>query len=101
MTGGTESIIIDCSVVVKWELTAEPQSAEAKEILLDWQHKAIAVHVPHLSLLETASALLRAQRGGRVTESEAKSAVTALLGLPFALLEASAAIAARAFEIAA
>src|SRR5437762_2313183 len=100
MTSGIESVIVDCSVVVKWELTAEPQAGEAKELLLDWQHKAIDVQVPHFLLLEVASALLRAQRGGRITDSAAKSAVTALVGLPYTLLEVPASVAGRAYEIA-
>ena len=61
---GADSIVVDCSVVVKWELTAEPQAVEAMELLLDWQHKAVVVHAPGFLFLETSSALLRAQRQG-------------------------------------
>ena len=97
---GADSIVVDCSVVVKWELTAEPQAVEAMELLLDWQHKAVVVHAPGFLFLETSSALLRAQRQGRIAGAAAAAAVTALLGLPYLLLDVTAAVAARAYELA-
>src|SRR2546429_8675267 len=97
---GAASIVLDCSVVVKWELTAEPQAGEAMELFLDWQHKAVVVHAPEFLFLETSSALLRARRQGRIAAAAAATAVTSLLGLPFLLLDVTAAGAARAHEFA-
>jgi predicted nucleic acid-binding protein len=95
-----ERLALDCSVAVKWRLAAEPQAAEAGELLLDWQQGAIEVAAPSHLTSEVTSTFLRAYRRGRVTEAEAIDSIRYLLALPFVLHETTAALNVKAFEIA-
>ena len=94
-----ERLVVDCSVVVKWKLTAEDYATEAEELLLDWQDQAVEACAPNLLPSEVMSAFLRALRRGRVSFDEAKNAIGDLLALPFLLLDVMP-IVTRALEIA-
>jgi hypothetical protein len=39
---------VDCSLVVKWKITAEDYAAQAEELLLDWQTRRVEVCAPIL-----------------------------------------------------
>src|SRR5438128_12004217 len=95
-----QRLVADCSVIVKWKLQQEPQSQEAKEVLLDWQHQAVQLDAPSLLSAEIMSALLRAFRQRRVTEPDAIDAIRDLLSFPFVLWEMKSSLVLRAFEIA-
>lgn len=99
MAQSIEQLIVDCSVVVKWKITAEDYADEAEELLLDWQKQAVELCAPNLLQSEVMSAFLRAYRRGRVSEAEARDAIRDLLVLPFLLFDV-APIVVRAFEIA-
>ncbi len=94
-----EKLVVDCSVVVKWKLTAEDYASEAEELLLDWQNQSLELCAPNLLQSEVMSAFLRAHRRGRMSESEAMDAIRDLLELPFLLFDV-APIVVTAFEIA-
>ena len=94
-----EQLVVDCSVVVKWKITAEDHADAAEELLRDWQQQAVELCAPTLLQAEVMSAFLRAYRRGRVSAEEAKEAMQDLLALPFRLLDI-APVATRAFEIA-
>jgi predicted nucleic acid-binding protein len=81
MTTSVNSLMVDCSVVVKWEIKTEPHAAEVRELLLDWQHRAIVIVAPNFLLLKTMNAIHRAQRGARIAVADAGKAVTTLLAL--------------------
>ena len=38
-------LTVDCSVVVKWKITAEDDAAKADALLLDWQQQAVELFV--------------------------------------------------------
>ena len=94
-----ERLVVDCSVVVKWKITAEDNADEAEELFLDWQKPAVEVCAPNLLQSEVMSAFLRAHRRGRVTDVEARDALRDLLALPYLLFDV-APIVVSAFEIA-
>jgi predicted nucleic acid-binding protein len=100
MSSPPENLIVDSSVAIKWEMTTEPQAAEALELLRDWQHSVIEVCVPNFLLLEVANATLQAFRRGRITEAQADQAVDVLLFLPFKLLALDGPLLRRAYDIA-
>jgi predicted nucleic acid-binding protein len=99
MESTVERLITDCSVVAKWQLTAEPCAVQAAELLLDWQAGVVEVIAPDLLSSEIMSAFLRAFRRGRMTETEAGEATSDLIALPY-LLHPTGPVAVRAFEIA-
>jgi predicted nucleic acid-binding protein len=91
--------VTDCSIVVKWELPAEPFSDEALELLRDWQAGLIHVVAPTILLAEIGSALLRAARRGRLPFANALQSMLNLASLPFILVDV-APFLERAFAIA-
>jgi predicted nucleic acid-binding protein len=95
-----QSLVADCSVVVKWKLQQESQAQEAKELLLDWQAQAVQVHAPSLLSAEIMSALLRALRQRRVTEPDAIDAIRDLLAFPFVIWQMESSLVLKAFDIA-
>jgi predicted nucleic acid-binding protein len=99
MAQAVQRFLSDCSVVVKWSLTGEPQAIQAGEMFLDWQAGAVEVCAPDLLGPEVMSTLLRACRRGRLTPAEARTAVSDLLDLPFSWCEVRPTIG-RALEIA-
>jgi predicted nucleic acid-binding protein len=99
MAQALDRLAVDCSLAVKWKITAEDYAAQAEELLLDWQTRRVEVCAPILLQAEVMSAFLRAHRRGRVTRTEAENAIRDLLALPFVLFEV-APILVRAFEIA-
>jgi predicted nucleic acid-binding protein len=94
-----EPLVIDCSVVVKWELPGEDYANEALELFYDWKAGAVALCSPGLLPSEIGSVFLRAWRCGRMTQAQAQSSIQSLLGLPF-VLQPSSPLVVRAFEIA-
>ena len=92
-------LTVDCSVVVKWKITAEDDYSKADALLLDWQQQAVELCAPNLLQSEVMSAFLRAHRRGRVDEREAREAIRDLLALPFVLFDV-APVVNRAFDIA-
>jgi predicted nucleic acid-binding protein len=103
MTVPPPGLLVDSSVVVKWELPAEPHAAEAVELFLDWRNGAIQVWVPDQLLAEAVSALLGSVRKHppRLTPAEARRAIQSLLSLPFSVLRTRGKrTLTRAFEIA-
>jgi predicted nucleic acid-binding protein len=94
-----EALVIDCSVLVKWELPSESHAAKAMMLFDDWQAGAVRVNAPDLLPSEIGSAFLRAVRRGRLTEEQARASVQGLLAFPF-VLHASAPLVRHAFEIA-
>jgi predicted nucleic acid-binding protein len=92
-------LVIDCSVLAKWELADEDHRAEAMEMFRDWQAGAISLHAPDLLPSEVGSVLLRALRRDRVTQAEAMASVRGLLSFPYVLHD-SRPLVERAFEIA-
>jgi predicted nucleic acid-binding protein len=92
--------VVDCSVVVKWKLTAEPHAAEAEEVFLDWQHAAVELCAPNFMRAEVMSTFLRAHRRGRISEADAADFTRDLLSLPFVVHDLTAPIALKALEIA-
>ena len=99
MAQALDRLAVDCSLAVKWKITAEDYAAQAEELLLDWQTRRVEVCAPILLQAEVMSAFLRAHRRGRVTRTEAEDAIRDLLALPFVLFDV-APILVRAFEIA-
>lgn len=99
MAQALERLVVDCSVVVKWKITAEDYADKAEELFLDWRKQAVELCAPNLLQSEVMSAFLRAHRRGRVTDAEARDAVRDLLALPFLLFDV-APIGVRAFEMA-
>jgi predicted nucleic acid-binding protein len=92
-------LVVDCSVVVKWKIPTEDHAAAAEALLLDWEHQAVEVFVPHHFPSEVISAFLRAYRRDRITADEAWQAIRDLLALPFVLCDVVP-LAERAFAIA-
>jgi predicted nucleic acid-binding protein len=92
-------LVVDCSVIVKWELPEEDHQSEAIDLFRDWHAGAVTLHAPDLLLSEIGSVFLRALRRDRITESEARASIQGLLHLPY-ILHASGPLVERAFEIA-
>jgi predicted nucleic acid-binding protein len=93
------ALVVDCSVVVKWELPAEEYTSEAMELFQDWQAGAVVVHSPDLLPSEIGSVFLRALRRDRVTDEEARASIQNLLSLDY-ILHDSRPLVPSAFEIA-
>jgi predicted nucleic acid-binding protein len=94
-----ELLVVDCSVIVKWELPDEDHVAEAMELLYDWQAAAVLVHSTDQLPSEIGSTFLRAIRRGRQAEAQARVSMRNLLILPYEL-RPSQPLVARAFDIA-
>jgi predicted nucleic acid-binding protein len=86
-------------VLVKWELPAEEYTAQAMEMLADWQSGTIAFRCPDLLPSEIGSTILRAVRRNRITEEEARVSIQNLLNVDYGL-QPSVPLVHRAFEIA-
>jgi predicted nucleic acid-binding protein len=99
MADALTRLVVDCSVVVKWQIPAEDHAAAAEALFGDWEHHVVDVLVPNHFPSEVISAFLRASRRGRLTTDEAREAIRDLLALPFVLCDVTA-IADRAFAIA-
>jgi predicted nucleic acid-binding protein len=96
-----ERLVVDCSVVMRWQLTAEPFAAEAKELMLDGETSAIEVCAPDQLRAEVMNAMLRAYRRNRLQLDEARVGLRQLLSFPFTLFKTTPRLVSRAFEIAA
>jgi predicted nucleic acid-binding protein len=99
MADALTRLVVDCSVVVKWQIPTEDHAAAAEALFGDWEHHVVDVLVPNHFPSEVISAFLRASRRGRLTTDEAREAIRDLLALPFVLCDVTA-IADRAFAIA-
>jgi predicted nucleic acid-binding protein len=100
MAAVTQRLLLDTSVVIKWKLAGEAHAAEARELLQNWRQNAVEVVAPDLLRTELTSALLRAHRRGRISQTEAKDYLRDLLPLPFVIHAVSLTLASRAFDIA-
>jgi hypothetical protein len=49
-------VVIDCSVLIKWELHDEEHTDQALELLHDWLSGAVQLHAPDLLPSEIGSA---------------------------------------------
>jgi len=94
-----ERLVVDCSVIVKWELPDENHVAEAMELLYDWQAAAVLVHATDQLPSEIGSTFLRALRRGRQAEAQARVSMGNLLVLPYDL-QLARPLVPRAFDIA-
>jgi predicted nucleic acid-binding protein len=92
-------VVVDCSVIAKWELPAEDHTPEAMELLQDWEASAVSLRCPDLLPSEIGSTFLRAVRRNRITEDEATASIENLLNVDYDL-QSSAPLVHRAFEIA-
>lgn len=92
-------IVIDCSILIKWELQDEDDTEAALELLQDWRAGVIEFHAPDLLPSEIGSAFLGALRRGRVTAAQARASVRGLLSIAYCLWP-SELLVERAFEIA-
>ena len=92
-------LVVDCSVIVKWQIPTEDHAAAAIELFLDWEHQAVDVYAPNHLQSEVTSAFVRAHRRGRLTAAEARGAIRDLLALPFVLFDV-ALLADRTFALA-
>jgi predicted nucleic acid-binding protein len=100
MTTLSSLLMVDCSVVIKWKIASEPHSAQARELLLDWQAQAIDVCAPDQLRGEVMSAFLKAFRRGRLTRQEALDSIEELLTLPIHYFKTTKRVVIAAFEIA-
>jgi predicted nucleic acid-binding protein len=92
-------LVLDCSLVVKWQLREEEYANEAIELFHDWQSGAVDVHSIDLLPSEIGSVFLRALRRGRLTEPQARLRLQHLLAIPYQL-HPSPPLVLRALEIA-
>jgi predicted nucleic acid-binding protein len=92
-------VVIDCSILIKWELQDEDYTDEALELLQDWRAGVVEFHAPDLLPSEIGSAFLRALRRGRVTAGQARASIQGLLAVAYSLWS-SELLLERAFEIA-
>ena len=92
-------MVVDCSVLAKWELPGEDYTQEALEVYRDWEAEAITILSPDLLPSEIGSVFLRAVRRGRVAAAQAQVGMQRLLDLPY-ILQPSTPLVPRAFEIA-
>src|SRR5712691_9565711 len=99
MADALTRLVVDCSVVVTWEIPTEDHAAAAEALFVDWEHHIVDVLVPHHVPSEVIRAFLRAYRRDRITMDEAREAIRDLLALPFVICEVTA-IADRAFALA-
>lgn len=88
-------VVVDASVGVKWVID-EPGS-DAAAALLDGHE----LHVPDLFLVETANALWAQSRRGAIGVDAAETAIASLLSAPLIVSPVTAALAGRAFALAA
>jgi len=96
-------ILADCSIIAKWKLTTEDFATEAAEILDDWEQGAVQICVPDQLFAELVSALLSSSRKHppRLTQAEAKDALSDLLNSPFTIFQTRGRkLLLRAFDIA-
>jgi len=40
-------LVVDCSVVVKWNIPTEDHATAAEERFTDWEHEVVEVYVPN------------------------------------------------------
>jgi predicted nucleic acid-binding protein len=92
-------LVVDCSVVSKWELPAEDYTPQAMELFRDWQAGAVRVSSPDLLPSEIGSTFLRSVRRGRITAVEAETSIRNLLSFNYVLHD-SIPLVPSAFEIA-
>lgn len=94
-----EPLVVDCSVLVKWELAGEAHTTAAMALFHDWQAGRTVLYAPDLLPSEIGSAFLRAARRNRVTDAQARQSIQGLLSFPF-VLHASSPLVLHAFDIA-
>ena len=94
-------LIVDCSVVMKWTLTAEHFSPQATELMLDGESLATEVCAPDQLRAEVMNAFLKAYRRKRLLLDEARDGLRQTMLYPFTLYKTTPRLVSRAFEIAA
>ena len=92
-------LVVDCSVLSKWELPEEEHVAQAMELMGDWLADAVAFRCPDLLPSEIGSPFLRAVRRNRITAAEATVSIQNLLNVECDL-QPSSPLVPRTFEIA-
>lgn len=92
------SLVIDCSVAVKWDLPQEPFATEAREVLQDLQAAVVDLCAPDLLAAEVVNVFLKAERQGRVTDVEAAAGIQRILAA-IRVLHPTAVLATRAHEV--
>lgn len=93
-----EWIVVDSSVVVKWFVKGEPQSASANFLLKLFREGAHRFIVPDLLFYEVGNVLLNRWRGD---PSKVQGAFSALWKFPWYLMPLRRSLTARTLEFAA
>ncbi len=81
MPAQTEPVryVIDASVVTKWHLQDEDDSAVADALLTDFREGRVVLLAPNHLRYEVASVITNAVRTDRVTRHQARQAITDFL----------------------
>lgn len=82
-SGTGKAVVVDASLALKWIL-AEPDSAIAQRMLVDWQVNGTRLVAPLLLTAEAANAVYKRVRKNELTLPEAQLALSALLATEIA-----------------
>lgn len=96
---GEKYLVVDASVVVKWQLADEEGAEAAVAMLQDALDGRVVLFAPTLIRCEYANALLVAVRRGRLAEEQAELALGDFLGSPLNVVE-DGAVLRRAYSLA-
>lgn len=99
MSGDRPALVVDASVVVKWQLADEEETPAATAILWDALAGRVTLFAPALIRCEFANALCMAVRRGRLGSDGALAALDDFLQMPLSILEHDA-ILRRAYALA-
>jgi predicted nucleic acid-binding protein len=80
-------LVIDASIAAKWELSDEPESEKAIEMLIDYSNSEIDFAAPGIWHYEVANVLNKAVSTQRLTEVEGQNAFDALQALEIEFIQ--------------
>lgn len=75
-----QKLAIDASTAAKWQLSAEPESESARDMLRDYAAAMVTFVAPRLWHYEIANIFNKAVNARRLTEEEGQQAFMALHG---------------------